>query len=257
MEKKWQSMHHSEDEIEQLQKQIKHMVEKVITSADKLSAERTKISLDIERQIKNELKDLHMPKARFKVAQKKKKTGPTDTSTEVKPYVLPTFPYQTTVKGIDNIEFLFSANQGEELKALSRIASGGEISRIMLALKTLLRAADEIPVLVFDELDIGIGSDISKIVGQKLKVLAGEKQVLCITHSPQIASMADHHYVVKKVITKNHTNTLVEKIKATQRIKELARMLGGGGLDSIITTKHAQELIKIQANSSPSPQQQL
>jgi len=250
-------MREAKDEIEQLQKKIRHLIEKAIISADKLSLERKKIASSIERQIKKELEDLHMPKAQFNVAQRKKKSRPSELSMVSDPSRLPCFPYQTTAKGIDIIEFLFSANQGEEPKALSRIASGGEISRIMLALKTLLRAADEIPVLVFDELDIGIGGDISKIVGKKLKALAGEKQVLCITHSPQIASMADHHYVVKKVTNKNRTNTLVEKLKVSQRIKELARMLGGGELDSTITTKHAQELMKLHTNSSTYPQRQL
>ena len=257
MEKKWQSMREAKDEIEQLQKKIRHLNEKAIISADKLSLERKKTASSIERQIKKELEDLHMPKAQFKVAQRKKKSEPSESSMAMGHSLLPSFPYKTTAKGIDIIEFLFSANQGEELKALSRIASGGEISRIMLALKTLLRAADEIPALVFDELDIGIGGDISKIVGKKLKALAGKKQILCITHSPQIASMADHHYVVKKVINKNRTNTLVEKLKTGQRIEELSRMLGGGSLDSTITIKHAQELMKLHTNSSTYPQQRL
>jgi DNA repair protein RecN (Recombination protein N) len=111
-----------------------------------------------------------------------------------------------------------------------------------------LRAADGIPIMVFDEVDVGIGGDVSRIVARKLKELSREKQILCITHSPQIASMADHHYVVMKKVFENRTNAVVEQLHDEQRIHELARMLGGG-IHSVMAMKHAQELIEGEESS--------
>ncbi|MEW6379818.1 MAG: DNA repair protein RecN [bacterium] len=243
MEEKWQSVQRTEDEIEGVHQQIERLAGQVLDLAEHLSAERQKVASGLEQRITKELADLSLPKARFQVSQQRGKAEAAGADTLSGARQLPVFPCRLTSKGIDLIEFLFSANQGEELKSLARIASGGEISRILLALKACLKSADEVPVLVFDEVDVGIGGDISRIVGRKLKELSTAKQVLCITHSPQIASLADHHYVVRKVTTDHRTSTTVEHLQNGQRIEELARMLGGG-VASDITFTHARELIE-------------
>ncbi len=239
MEEKWQKLQHTEDIIEDLSSQFKKLGKRVSELSDTLSLERQKIAKDIEKEMKKELIDLKMPKARLLIQFRKKETEPSIDQEQSLSYQ---FPHRITSKGIDTIEFLFSANQGEELKTLTKVASGGELSRIMLALKTCLRSSDKVPILVFDEVDIGIGGDISRIVGKKLQKLALEKQLLCITHSPQIASLAKHHYMVQKIIDNNRTKTIVKKLNNESRIQELTRMLGGG--DSSITIKHAQKLIQ-------------
>lgn len=243
MEKKWQSVQRTEDEVEGIRQEIGRLAGQVLGLAKHLSAERQKVACGLEQQITKELADLSLPMARFRVSQQRGKAEPAGIDASCGASQLPVFPCRLTAKGIDLIEFLFSANQGEELKSLARIASGGEVSRILLALKACLKSADEVPVLVFDEVDVGIGGDISRIVGRKLKELSASKQVLCITHSPQIASLADHHYVVRKMMTDQRTSTTVEHLQNGQRIEELARMLGGG-VASDITFTHARELIE-------------
>ena len=243
MEEKWLSVHRAEDEMDQMQKEIGQLAAKVLEMAEKLSAHRQKLASGLEEQIKKELADLCLPKARFQVSRERKSTESAEADSAQSSDRLPVFPFKLTAKGMDLGEFLFSANQGESLKPLARIASGGEISRILLALKASLKSADEVSVLVFDEVDTGIGGDISRVVGLKLKELSTSKQVLCITHSPQIASLADHHYLVKKVTGAQRTSTTVEQLGNEQRIEELARMLGGG-VASDITFTHARELVE-------------
>jgi len=245
MEEKWLSIDQAEDEMGEIQKQIEHVAAKVLEMAEKLSDRRQQIASELEQQIKQEFADLYLAKARFQVSLERKSAESAKTDPPAGPYRLPGFPFRLTSKGIDLIEFLFSANQGEELKPLARIASGGEISRILLALKACLKSADDAHVLVFDEVDVGIGGDVSRVVGKKLKELSTSKQVLCITHSPQIASLADHHYMVKKVTGDHRTSTIVEHLGNGQRIEELARMLGGG-VTSDITFTHARELIEFR-----------
>ncbi|MGA1874566.1 MAG: DNA repair protein RecN [bacterium] len=248
LEEVWQSMHQTDEEMELLLKDIRQLAEKLMEISETLSSERQKIAAVIEQQINKELADLHMPKARLVISQQRKSVEASDADLSASPCSLPSFPFRVTAKGIDSIEFLFSANPGEDPKALSLIVSGGELSRIMLALKVCLRAADGIPIMVFDEVDVGIGGDVSRIVAGKLKELSRDKQILCITHSPQIASMADHHYIVMKKVFENRTNAVVEKIDDEQRIHELARMLGGG-IHSVMAMKHARELIEGEESS--------
>ncbi len=131
------------------------------------------------------------------------------------------------VSGGDVVQFYLSANPGEEPKPLARIASGGELSRIMLALKTLTAGAGEVPTLIFDEVDAGIGGAVAEAVGKRLRALGRERQVLCITHLPQIAAQADHHFAVEKRVTKGRTTTTARSLGADERVRELSRMLGG------------------------------
>ncbi len=148
-------------------------------------------------------------------------------------------------KGTDNIEFYFSANPGEELKPLARIASGGEASRLMLVLKTVANAAEFPRTIVFDEIDTGIGGRVSEAVGAKLKRLSQTNQVLCVTHQPQIARFADNHLTVQKEAAKNRTVVNVVRLDRNGRIEELARMLTGADITDS-ARRHAKELLKTQ-----------
>jgi len=131
------------------------------------------------------------------------------------------------LSGADRVEFLLSANAGEPLQPISRVASGGELSRVMLALKSVLAEADEVPVLVFDEIDMGVGGAVAAAIGKRLRTLGRFHQVFCITHLPQVASQAQHHLCVEKSQVKNRTLTTVQSISGLQREGEIARMLGG------------------------------
>jgi DNA repair protein RecN (Recombination protein N) len=143
--------------------------------------------------------------------------------------------------GFDAVELLFSPNPGEPLKPLRTIASSGEISRLMLAIKSSLAAQDAIPLLVFDEIDANVGGEIANAVGEKMRKLAREHQVLCITHLPQVAAAAATHFVVTKEVTGGRTFSRLEEVKGKARQEEIARMLGGKS-DSAL--KHAASLLK-------------
>jgi len=151
--------------------------------------------------------------------------------------------YRLGEAGLEEIRFLFSANPGEEPKPLARVASGGELSRIMLALKTVLVKSDRVPVLVFDEIDVGIGGATAETIGKKLKELAATKQILLVTHLPQIARYADRHFSVTKQVKKGRTYTLIQALEDKGRIEELARMLGGEEITDTVRA-HATELLK-------------
>ena len=143
--------------------------------------------------------------------------------------------------GFDVVEFQFAPNLGEPAKALRAIASSGEMARVMLALKTVLAAEDEIPVLVFDEVDANIGGETANVVGQKMRQIAAKRQVLCITHLPQVAASADAHYVVTKLVKNGRTISEITRLDNKFRITELARMLGG---QSDAARKHAEALLR-------------
>jgi DNA repair protein RecN (Recombination protein N) len=143
---------------------------------------------------------------------------------------------------------MISANPGEELRPLARIASGGELSRAMLALMSAASLEGRDVALVFDEADAGIGGGVAEVVGKKLKAIAARHQVLCVTHLPQIASLADHHFVVQKRIERGRTVTAVRELSAAERVEEIARMLGG----EVVTQRareHALEMLNQNLSS--------
>jgi DNA repair protein RecN (Recombination protein N) len=153
--------------------------------------------------------------------------------------------YAFDEKGLDRVRFLLAANIGETLKPMARVASGGETSRLMLALKTALAQADHIPTLIFDEIDQGIGGRVGGVVGRKLwglSVAHSEtgRQVFCVTHLPQLAGYADSHLLVRKAVSEGRTRTLVDALSGEARIGELAQMLGG---DNEATREIARELL--------------
>jgi DNA repair protein RecN (Recombination protein N) len=136
-----------------------------------------------------------------------------------------------TVRGRDRVEFLFSANPGEEVKPLAKIISGGEMSRVMLAIKTIFAGQERIPTLIFDEVDAGIGGAAIQAVAEKLALLAVHHQIICVTHSPQIAAMADHHVRLYKELSGERTQTRAEPLNPGERRAEIARMLDGAEID--------------------------
>jgi DNA repair protein RecN (Recombination protein N) len=179
-------------------------------SAQRLSRARSKAAKMLETRVQQELSALRMGRTRFAV--------------EVPP---PTGDDPLGETGMDRVEFLFSANEGEPMLPLARVASGGELSRVMLALKTVLAESDRVPVLVFDEVDAGVGGAVAAVMGQRLRALAKYHQVFCITHLPQIAAYGDAHVVVEKSVVKSRTVTRVRSLNRSDREAELARMLGG------------------------------
>jgi DNA repair protein RecN (Recombination protein N) len=150
---------------------------------------------------------------------------------------------ETGASGRERPQFLFSANAGEEPRPIQRVASGGELSRLFLAIKNSLRRADRNMVIVFDEVDAGIGGAVAERVGRVLAELATEHQVLCITHLPQIAAFADRHFVVRKEQAGGRTRTRVARVEGEARIEELARMAGGERVTEV-TRQHARSLLE-------------
>jgi len=189
--------------------------------AEGISAWRKAAAAPLRKKVERELADLGMEKARFLVGIEPGEPGP---------------------RGHDRVEFLISANPGESPRPLAKVASGGEASRTMLALKTVLTTADPVGTLVFDEVDAGIGGQTANVVGQKLKGLAEGRQVLCVTHLAQIARFADVHMVVRKGESAGRTVVSVRRLQPEERVTELARMLSGDQ-ESEAAVRHARELL--------------
>jgi DNA repair protein RecN (Recombination protein N) len=225
-----------EGEIPELERAFGAARQAVWQTAGALSTERRKIATQFKREMEKEVESLGMPQTVFEVRfleQEDKKDEP--------PFYVG--GKRITARGIDEIEFYFSPNPGEPPKPLAKIASGGELSRLMLAIKSLVLAPGDIPTLLFDEVDAGIGGGIAEVVGKKLKKVAASHQVICVTHLPQIAALADCHHVVIKEVVKGHTVTTVRKLKDNERVEEVARMLGGIKITQQ-TRRHAEEMVK-------------
>jgi DNA repair protein RecN (Recombination protein N) len=226
------SLESADESMQGLENQLSQMAELYRATANRLTEKRAIAARQLEKCMEKELAQLSMEKTRFQA--------------ELHPFACGNgFSSSLTggPTGIEDMEFLLSPNPGEDLKPLAKIASGGEISRIMLALKSVATIDDRNKCLVFDEVDSGIGGQTADVVGQKLKRLSKHNQIICVTHLPQIASYADcHHYILKKV-DKGRTRTQVILLQGQQRVQELARMLSGDRLtDNVL--KHAAEMIQ-------------
>ncbi|MBE0559188.1 MAG: DNA repair protein RecN [Proteobacteria bacterium] len=215
-----------EAEIEQLAAAIADEKARMIDAARLLSGRRHEVAAALRETIEKEVRTLRMENARFEVVFREPAGGDA----------------AFTEKGTDDLEFYLSANVGEEIKPLRGIASGGELSRIMLALKKVLARTGSVGTIVFDEVDSGIGGATAEIVGQKLREVSRHHQVLCITHLAQIACCGDRHYRVVKRIAGERTNTSVAVLSEEERVEEIARMLGGVELTEK-TREHAQEML--------------
>ena len=222
---------HSEERIEELQDRERLLLGEIAHLASQLSQARQLAAESLAQGIEAELRELGMEKARFAVsiAQREIDDG---VQVDGKRYA-----FDST--GMDQVEFMISPNVGEPLKPLSRIASGGETARLMLAMKTVLSRADDVPVLIFDEIDAGLGGRAGAVIGRKLWALARNHQVLCVTHLPQIAAFGDTHYRVAKQVHSGRTTTSVDRLEPDGSTEELAQMLGA---DSEATFLSAREM---------------
>ena len=223
-EKKLSLIKFENNELEVLKKEKEEKTKLYFENSQKLREIRKKVAEKLEKTINVQLKDLNMANSKFKVA----------------------FSEKTVIssKGMDDVEFMMVTNLGENYKPLAKIASGGEISRIMLALKTVFSSVDNISVLIFDEIDTGISGETVRKVAEKLKELSRTVQVICVTHSPQIAGKSNQQFFIKKEIENNVTETKVRELNTDERIREIARIISG---DNITETsiKHAKEIMKL------------
>jgi DNA repair protein RecN (Recombination protein N) len=206
------------------------------TEAAPLSAARTRAAERLERLVQKEIRGLGMEHGRFRVALRREPAAAGELAAGPE-------GWRVGPRGAESVELLLSANPGEDLRPLAKVVSGGELSRVMLAAKTVLAAADDVPVLVFDEVDAGIGGRVADVVGQKLAASAAGRQVLCVTHLAPIAAYAGQHLLVEKRVARGATRTTVTRLPAAARVDELARMLGGERVTEA-SRRHARELLR-------------
>lgn len=212
---------HAEDRLEEMAAEMARLRARIGQAGTALSTARRRAAEDLSQRVEEQLADLNMARSRFSIAIEWR---PDPNGVPV-PEAAGT--YAVDESGLDRVEFLISPNPGEALKPLARIASGGEASRLMLALKSILSQADRTPTLIFDEVDTGVGGRGGQVVGEKLRALARTHQVLCITHLPQVAAMGDEHLRIEKQIQGERTRTVISELTGQERVEEIAAMLGG------------------------------
>ena len=223
--------------ITELEYKIKTVRENCGAAAEKLSLKRKETTKKITKDIVELLKQVGIPNSKFEVEILNTPADDSDDFILVKGK-----PYKFNSSGYDNVQFFISTNLGEDVKPLTKVASGGEISRVMLALKTILAKTDKLPLLIFDEIDTGVSGHIAQKVGQTLKLLAFLHQVIAITHLPQISALADQHYAVEKVEANKRVISRIRKLNNTERIKEIAKLMSGENITEA-SIKGAKELM--------------
>lgn len=229
-------LQHSEEKLDALRTEQEELKKTITEKAQQLSKKRKAVSFKAGKQVVKELSELSMADTKFIIHIT---TEAGDDTTD---------GFKVNSWGIDRVEYLISPNIGEELRPLSKIASGGELSRVMLALQGIFAKVDKIPVLVFDEIDAGIGGKAADTVGQKLRGLSSNHQVICVTHLPQIASYADRHLKIGKKVKGKRTTVEIRQIEKDERTVEIARMLSGDS--SQVSIKHASEMLKLKERGS-------
>lgn len=212
---------HSEEELKKLFIRKADIFSQVKDDCKKMTDLRLKTAQNLEQDIEKQLKELEMKNASFKIVVKQKDTF--------------------NSKGCDNVEFMICANLGEELKPLAKIASGGEMSRVMLAMKTVVADAETIDTFIFDEIDTGVSGKTAARVGEKMATIGKTRQIICITHLPQIAAMADSHFLIEKSVKGEKTVTEVTPLNSKGAVEELSRLMGGGEAGNLVT-KAAEEM---------------
>ena len=225
-----------EEHIATLDKAFSQARRQAWDSAEKLSLERQRAAKKLKREMEKEARGLGLAETTFDV-----RFLVHDAKQDAPPFFIA--GKKLSERGMDQAEFYFSPNPGEPPKPLAKIASGGELSRLMLALKSLVLTPGVVSTLLFDEVDTGVGGRVAEIVGKKLKQVAARHQVISVTHLPQIAALADAHFVVSKEVEKGRTFTNVERLSEKDRVAEVARMLGGVKITDQ-TRRHAAELVK-------------
>jgi DNA repair protein RecN (Recombination protein N) len=218
---------HMDDTLDDMQKSQKKRLAEYVKEAEALTVSRRNLAAWFEKEMVAQLKQLGMEKTQFSVQ------------------FLPAAAHDVPE---DEVAFLISPNPGEPLKPLSKIASGGELSRLMLAIKSIAAQQGLIPTMVFDEIDTGISGKIAQVVSEKIAMISAYRQVLCVTHLPQIAAMADYHYLVEKNVQGDRTYTNVTELNESMRESELARMVGGSGSENDSGLMHARNLLRASSD---------
>jgi DNA repair protein RecN (Recombination protein N) len=218
----------SKQSMEKYERERKVVEQELLSVCNDLSSLRKEMAAQLENRINEELHQLGMAKARFIISFNEQPAQ----GEELK----------ITANGFDNVEFLLAPNPGHPPKPLVKIISGGELSRVMLAIKNVLASLDNIPTLIFDEIDTGISGTTAQIVGQKLCSISKFHQVICVTHLPQIACLANRHFVIEKKLVNNKTTTLVKLLDYDERVLEIAKMISGTKVTEL-TVNHARQMI--------------
>lgn len=241
IEQELDKIQHKDMHIEKLEKDLQNATQRLIDAGLKLSEKRKELANQLTSDIHKELKELYMEKTTFEIVFSFEEGSSTD----------PFFNNQHvkfTKDGFDTVEFYISTNPGEPLKPLAKVASGGELSRMFLALKSIFTKHQGITSIIFDEVDTGVSGRVAQAIAEKIHKVSVNSQVLCITHLPQVASMADTHLFIAKLIDGNRTKTSVTPLQNEQKINEIARMIAGVEITDV-TIQHAKELIE-QATST-------
>lgn len=226
------TLEHLDESLEKMRTRQKQLQAAYRKEAARLSQSRKTLAAWFEQEMMAQLSQLGMGKTQFSVVFKSSETGK------------PVLPQEM---GDDDISFFIAPNPGEPLKPLAKIASGGELSRLMLALKSIAVSKGGV-AMVFDEIDTGISGKIAQVVAEKMAGLAAYRQVICVTHLPQIAAMADYHYLVEKAVTQGRTRTDVIELEIDGRVRELARMIGGTGEENDSGVLHAQHMLQMASD---------
>ena len=213
----------SGDKLEKMEAELHEQAQQLQAQAETIHEARLTLAQQLEKAVQHELKELYMENARFKVEFK---------------------TIEFSGNGCDEVEFYITTNPGEPLKPLVKVASGGEISRVMLALKTIFSKTQELTSIVFDEVDTGVSGRVAQAIADKIYQIGQNSQVLCITHLPQVAACADHQLFIKKEVKAGRTITKVEELSEAERIEEIARMLAGAEITPL-TLQHAKELLEM------------
>jgi len=219
-------LENSDTFLEELKEQIKNLYDDYFKLANKLSKARDVAAKQLEKLVEKHIHDLGMDQAKFSIELK-----------------LIDEPDKPVKDGLEQVHFMISTNPGQASGLLSKIASGGELSRISLAIQVVTAQYSHIPTLIFDEVDVGVGGKIAEMIGAKLHLLSQQAQLLCVTHQAQVAAHGDKHYQVEKNTQNQQTVSSIEALLPNQRIEELSRMLGGISITDT-TRMHAKELLE-------------
>ncbi|PAD69483.1 DNA repair protein RecN [Bacillus sp. 7586-K] len=234
IEEELDTIKNRDNHLNKLQKELDSVLKDLVLEANNLTIIRKKLANVLTEEIHKELKELYMDKTTFEVKFITKPLSDTE--------------QKFTSTGIDNVEFYLSTNPGEPLKPLNKTASGGELSRIMLAMKSIFSQHQGITSIIFDEVDTGVSGRVAQAIAEKIYRVSNGSQVLCITHLPQVAAMADTHLYIAKEIKDGRTKTSVKPLEETEKIKEIGRMIAGAQVTEL-SKEHAKELLEL-ANTS-------
>jgi len=241
IEKEIRSEENLEERINELNEEIEELKKELGAAAANLSAKRKKAAKEVEKEVVENLKELGIERGKFNVKIEPLKAAPDESGTILHDGKA----YKYTPRGFDDVEFYITTNAGEPVKPLAKTASGGEISRVMLALKSVMAKRDKLPLLIFDEIDVGISGQIARKVGRALKKLSKMHQIIAITHLPQIASFGDYHYSVLKMEKEGRTVTSVKKLDDDGRVEEVAKLMSGDKLTEA-TIDNARDLLNFK-----------